>query len=87
MSNFMILLIWYFWAANQFLIVVVLLNFVIAIITNSYDQVMSNAQISKYIQMCELNREVRLIMKSLGILKKESIYILTTRKDALDNEF
>ena len=37
--------------------------------------------------MSELNREVRLIMDTLGILKKESIFILTARTDALANEF
>ena len=37
--------------------------------------------------MCLLNREVRLIMKTLGLLKKETIFILSARKDALANEF
>ena len=87
-SKIIIIIIWYVWAAHQVLIVLVLLNFMIAIIINSYDKVNSNQQFSKYVHYCELNRQISLIKKTLGMLKKsESIYILTARKDALTKEF
>lgn len=40
-SRFMIFLIWFFWFANQFFVLIILLNFLIAIISQKYEQVMA----------------------------------------------
>jgi len=40
-GNLMIILIWVFWLLSQWLVLIILLNFLIAIIGQSYDQIMS----------------------------------------------
>lgn len=63
----MVCFIWILWFANQFLNLIILLNFLIAIISQSYDNVMSKSLEYKYNQRCQMNRECRLILKSLGM--------------------
>lgn len=45
---FMVYLIWIIWFANLFINMIILLNFLIAIISQSYEQVISNKQIFRY---------------------------------------
>ena len=74
----MVCFIWVLWFANQFLNLIILLNFLIAIISQSYDNVMSKSLEYKYNQRCQMNRECRLILKSLGMNYHFQCMILST---------
>ena len=63
----MISLIWVLWIINQWLVLVITLNIFIAIINQSYDQTMSNYTLNKYRYRAELNREMRLIGRKMGL--------------------
>lgn len=66
----MITLIWFIWTANQFLCLIILLNFLIAIISQSYEQVMTKKKIVKYLHRSELNRECFLFFKAYRFLSR-----------------
>jgi len=48
---------------NQYLVLIILLNFLIAIISQSYDEVMSNEMKTKYEQRCELTWKCTLLIE------------------------
>lgn len=64
-SQLSIYLIWLVWFANQFLILIILLNFLISVISKSYSDVMDSALMFKYVQMCELNREFAILNEQM----------------------
>ena len=47
--------IYFFWFINQFLILIILINFLIAVISQSYENVMDSRLIYKYSQRTDLN--------------------------------
>jgi hypothetical protein len=53
----MIALIWFIWVTQQLLILIILLNFLIALVSQSYENVKSKEEIYKYKQRVEMNRE------------------------------
>ena len=57
--------IWLFWLLNQFFVLIVLLNFLIAIISESYEAVMAESIIHKYEHKIEMNRAHRLFTNSV----------------------
>ena len=63
--NLIMTVIWLFWLLNQFFVLVVLLNFLIAIISESYEAVMAESIIHKYVHKIEMNRAHRLFSKSV----------------------
>lgn len=50
-------LIWFVWVFNQVIIVIILLNFLIAVISSSYETVMSSKTIKEYQDIAALNKE------------------------------
>ena len=50
-------LIWIIWVFNQVIVVIILLNFLIAVISQSYENVMSNKVIKQYQDIAALNKE------------------------------
>lgn len=72
----MILIIWMIWLFNQFFILVTLLNFLIAIIQQSFEQVMTQELQNKYAQRCSLNKDCLEVFHYLGYLPKQTICIL-----------
>ena len=60
----MVTLIWLTWLINIFFLCVILLNFLIAIISESYEFVLSTSQQNMYIHRAVLNRECRVMKKS-----------------------
>jgi hypothetical protein len=60
--HLMIGVIWAIWIFNQFLMLIILLNFLIAIISQSYDAVMAKATNNVYAQRCRLNRDYRIVV-------------------------
>jgi hypothetical protein len=60
-GHFMIACIWCIWLVNQFFITIILLNFLIAIIVQSYESVMSKSIINIYSTKAAWNRDYRII--------------------------
>jgi len=54
-------MIYVFWFLNQFLILIIVINFLIAVISQSYENVMDTATKIKYSQRCDLNSQVSII--------------------------
>ena len=75
--GFMVGLIWVTWFTNQWFIFIVLLNFIIAIIGQSYDSVMEKATQYMYLQRTDMNMECRVTLKYLGMLKTMDQFVLT----------
>ena len=69
----MIYSIWLVWIVNQYVVLIILLNFLIAIISQSYDNVMSKQIMSKYQNRSAINRELRLSMKAVGLKHKMNV--------------
>lgn len=67
--HFYIFLIWFFFFFNQLFIAVILLNFLIAMITQSYERVMQHKSKSQYSQKSALNMELKLL-QSLFLREK-----------------
>jgi hypothetical protein len=59
----MISLVWIIWFLNQLLVFIILMNFLIAVIFQSYDRSMSNYSVTKYALKCKLNLECRQVLK------------------------
>ena len=76
-SSVMVYICWIIWMLNQFFILVILLNFLIAIICQSYEEVLSKQIVTKYTKKCELNRECRLLLRTLGGLQRFESFVLT----------
>jgi predicted membrane protein len=57
---------WVLFLFNEFFILIVLLNFLIAIIGQSYDEVMSKEEIDRYNSRCALNIEVAIILDTIA---------------------
>lgn len=53
---------WTLWILNSFFINVIMMNFLIAIVFQSFAAVMSKATQNRYSQKCEMNRECRLML-------------------------
>lgn len=84
--NFYIFLIWMFFFFNQLFIAVILLNFLIAMITQSYERVMQQRAKSHYAQKCDLNIEIKLLQSHLMNEKKFDSVIIFSRNDLNANE-
>ena len=72
-------LIWFVWYMNQFIIVIILLNFLIAVISQSYENVMNSKSIMKYQDMASLNKEAYQFMNHWGfkhpLIKKNRLLV------------
>lgn len=64
-GHVMIACIWGIWLINQFFITIILLNFLIAIIVQSYESVMSKSIINIYSTKAAWNRDYRIIKSYL----------------------
>jgi len=56
------------WFMNQFIVMVILLNFLIAVISQSYEKVMDAKIIHQYKDKCSLNKEAYEYMRYLPTL-------------------
>lgn len=65
-----IYLIWMTWVANQLIIQVILLNFLIAIVNNSYSRETKIQKVNEFIHMAAVNSEVALFYKSMKGLRQ-----------------
>ena len=62
----MIYMIYFTWFINQILVQIILLNFLISVISNSYQRVIDHEVLITYTSKAELNREFLIIQKALG---------------------
>jgi hypothetical protein len=60
-----IVLIWFFWFATIITNLILLLNFLIAVISQEYDFIIAQQLICQYFYKAEFNYEYSLIMKFL----------------------
>lgn len=68
-QNTMVGYMWVLWFLSSIFMLVMLLNFLIAIISQTYDKVMSQSIIIKYRMRCELNCEASLFKLYLNKIK------------------
>lgn len=81
-----IYIIWLMWFANQALILIVLLNFLIAVVSQSYENVMNSATQFKYAQRCELIREAAVINKTFPISDVVDYHVFVLRCNVNEEE-
>lgn len=80
---FMIYTIYFFWIVNQMFIFIILLNFLIAVISQSYEKVMDGKVILQYRQRSILNNEKQIVWGSLGLLDKRcDVFYLTSNVES-----
>lgn len=77
-STWVITIIWLIWFANAFFVFIILLNFLIAIISQSFEEVMSKSLNFQYKHSAELNRECQLIRNAFNLRTNYDIFLLTT---------
>lgn len=80
-TSLIMFVIWTFWLLNQFFVLIVLLNFLIAIISESYEAVMAESIIHKYEHKIEMNRSHRLVAKSFGMKSLECQIVTASPKE------
>lgn len=73
----MISIIWITWLLNQFFLTIILLNFLIAILAESFNIVMEKAMQHKYQQRSGLNCETFLTMESFHMLSGFEGFLLS----------
>ena len=72
-----------FWILNQFLVLIILLNFLIAIISESYEMAMSQQVISTYLHRCQLNNDCLLILAYLQKLEELNLFLFADSRGEL----
>ena len=75
-SWFMIRMIWFFWMINQFLNLIILLNFLIALISEKYNEITSENIVHAYNHKAALNQECRLAFQHVGVLVPPIDYLI-----------
>ena len=78
--------IWLVWLANQFVNLIILLNFLIAVISQVYDNVVAMQKQVLYAQKVELNREIYMLQKFFGNLKQFKFIIFSMDIKQLEQE-
>lgn len=82
----MIGLIWFTWLMNQFFLTIILLNFLIAILAESFNTVMEKAMIHKYKQRSGLNVETFLTMNAFFMLTNFEGILLSAATPEKDDD-
>lgn len=77
----MIYAIYFTWFINQIFIQIILLNFLIAVIGDSYKKVIDTEVIITYTSKAGLNREFLIIQKALGRDVKIGVLILSANTE------
>ena len=82
----MVLVVWLVWLANQFLCLIILLNFLIAVISQVYDNVVAEQKLVAYIHRAELNKEYYMIERFLCKLKEFKVLVFSIDKELQEKE-
>ena len=75
-------LIWLSWFLQVFFILVIMTNFLIAVITTTFDRVVNRQKIVSYQQKAELNEECFLLKNVFYEMPQYNIVVLSTGKEA-----
>jgi hypothetical protein len=67
--------VWSTWFFNQLICLIILLNFLIAVISQGYDNVMAEQIIDKYQSRAEMNYEYFILINKLGLNKDFSVVV------------
>lgn len=81
MRNMNVSFIWGIWYTQTFVMLVVMLNFIIAVITATYDEVTQNQVFIHYKYKAELNLECFELLDYIGYPKKFKILLFSIVKD------
>ena len=85
-NSAVITFIWLVWLANLFVNLIILLNFLIAVISQVYDNVVATQKQVLYTQKIELNREIYMLQKFFGNLKPYKFILFSMDKEWLEHE-
>lgn len=66
----MILINLFIFVSQLFLMLILMLNFLIAVISQTYENIMTQRVMTSTLQRAELNRECRLVLDTLGLGRK-----------------
>ena len=81
LGKMMIMIIWFIWIFHQFVILIILLNFLIAIISQSYEDVMSKSEQMKYKTRVDLNLECLQTYNFFGKLPSFNILLIASQNE------
>jgi hypothetical protein len=88
-----VILIWVVWFVQTFFMLIVMLNFLIAVITSNYEKVKSEQAIIAYLNKASLNAETYMILKCFKDLPEYRCIVLQksrlsdSTKDEMDKRF
>ena len=77
-GKIMITLIWIVWVSSLYIMVIMMLNFLIAIISQSYENVMSQQIVFQYQQKVEMNEECLMILNYFKFLENFTILAIVS---------
>lgn len=77
-SHAAIMVLWLIWDIQIFIMLIMLLNFLIAIVSQTYEDVMDKHDQISYLFRAELNRECRVILNFFGLDSKVGEFMVTT---------
>ena len=80
-GHIMIFIIWFFWFFHEFVILILLLNFLIAIISQSYEMVMAHQVMSTYIHRCQLNKDCLIVLDYFNQLSEINFFTIATLQE------
>jgi len=80
-KHVIIALIWFVWLFNQFLNLIIMLNFLIAVISQVYEAVVSNQEQLNYKHKAELNHEFFMLRKFARQTQEYRILVFSLDKD------
>jgi hypothetical protein len=86
-STVMVYLILTWWMANQFFIISILLNIFIAIVFQSYDEVLSNYSKNSITEKSNLNLDRTILMKQFGSSIKFETLVFTSSRQSPSKTF
>ena len=69
-------LIWLFWLLNQFFVFIFFLNYLIAQISQVYEEMISKSLVERYMYRCIMNRECRITLRIVNLVQKLRVFIL-----------
>ena len=83
--TFMVYFSWVVWMIHQYFLHIVFMNFLIAIISQVYENDLANTLQNEYTQKAEMNLEAEQLLTFIGFMEKYFLYILTgDKKDVVD---
>jgi hypothetical protein len=77
---------WGFWFLNQFISLIILLNFLIAVISESYGQISQENEMYTYMHRCEFNLECLQIFSQFNLINSFKGVIISSHKELLEEE-